>query len=150
MICQTKWDMRFMRIAQQEVVQWSKDPDAKVGCIIVSPDRRRTTMGYNGFPQGIRDLVSRLEDRDTKNLLSVHAELNAILNARMDLTGWTLYVTKSPCIECAKAVIQAGIVRVVCPVISPLSRWAEVQKQALVLLAEAGVSTTYNTNGELR
>ena len=138
-----KWDIRFLRIAQREVAQWSKDPNGKVGCVIVSPDRRRTTMGYNGFPQGIYDTDQRLEDREIKNRLSVHAELNAILNSRTDLTGWTLYVTKAPCLDCAKAIIQAGIVRVVCPDIDDSSSWASVQRAAKELFMEANLSITY-------
>lgn len=133
------WDVRFLRLARNEVAGWSKDPDEKVGCVIVSPSRRQWTAGYNGFPQNIRDGADRFEDRELKNLLTVHAELNAILNARTDLSGWTLYTTKPPCTECAKAIIQAGIVRVVSPRLVSSSRWHANQKRAKALLAEASV-----------
>jgi len=135
-----KWDIRFLRLAYREVAQWSKDPDEKVGCVVVSPDRRQVTFGYNGFPIGVADSRERLDDKETKNQLSVHAELNAILNARRDLTGWTLYVTKAPCVDCAIAIIQAGITRVVCSGIDPSSRWASNQQEARKILMEAGVS----------
>lgn len=134
-----KWDRRFMAMAG-EVATWSKDPEAKVGCIVVSPDRRMWTGGYNGFPAGIEDSDYRLSDGYTKNKLMVHAELNALLNARANLTGWTLYVTKPPCLECAKAVVQAGISKVLCPPLEFGSTWRPVQEEAKDLLQEAGVA----------
>ena len=139
---QTKWDARFLHMAEHEVAQWSKDPNAKVGCVIVSPYRHHITIGYNGLPRGIHDTATRLRDRVLKNRLSVHAELNAILNSRTDLVGWTLYVTKAPCVDCALAMIQVGIARIVCPNIDPLSTWAGSQREAHNLLMEAGVGGT--------
>ncbi len=137
------WDIRFMGLAQHEVRGWSKDPDEKVGCVIVSPDRRRWSGGYNGFPVDVVDTPKRLADKDLKNELTVHAELNAILNARTDLTGWALYSTKAPCLDCAKAIIQAGLDRIVCPAIDASSRWAHNQRRAKQLLGEVGIETTY-------
>lgn len=134
-----KWDMRFMRIAKREVATWSKDPDDGVGCVIVSLDRRQMTTGYNGLPQGLADTPGRLNDKEIKNRLTVHAELNAILNARTNLTGWSLYVTKPPCVDCAKAIMQAGIIQVICPNIVKTSRWFDDQLLARILLEEAGV-----------
>jgi dCMP deaminase len=136
---QKKWDLHFMNIALNEVAHWSKDPNKKVGCLIVSPDSRQFTMGYNGFPQGVDDDVSHLKDKISKNQLTVHAELNAILNARTNLTNWVLYVTEPPCIECVKALIQAGIVRVVCPPILTNSSWQENQQYAQSILAEVEI-----------
>ena len=81
-----KWDKRFLRIAKNEIASWSKDPNEQVGCVIVSPDRRQFSPGYNGFPTWIKDSEERLKDKELKNALSVHAELNAILNSRTDLT----------------------------------------------------------------
>ena len=135
----SKWDHRFMGIARDEVATWSKDPSTKVGCVLVSPDRRQIAMGYNGLPAGVRDTAERLGDKVLKNQLTVHAELNAILNARVDLTGWTLYVTKPPCVSCAAAIIQAGIKKVVCPPLEMHSSWFKSQAQAWDLLTEAGV-----------
>ena len=134
-----KWDRRFYRMAM-EVATWSKDPDERVGCVLVSPDRRRQSCGYNGLPAGVEDTARRLTDSELKNRLSIHAELNAILNARTDLTGWTLYVTKSPCLGCAGAAVQAGIKRVVCRPLYTGSKWCPSQVQAQELLLEAGVA----------
>ena len=134
-----KWHIRFLRMTLNEVAQWSKDPKEKVGCVIVSPDRREVAFGYNGFPKGIADSDDRLNDQDKKTALTVHAELNAILNARRDLTGWTLYTTKAPCLACAKAIIQAGIGQVVGPPLDQQSRWHGLQLAACNVLRETRV-----------
>ena len=105
----SKWDLRFLKIAR-EVSSWSKDPNRKVGAVIVK-NRRVLSTGYNGFPVNFPD-----EDREDKNLFTVHAEANAITKVAKSgnsSKGATLYVTASPCLECAKLIIQAGITRVV-------------------------------------
>ncbi len=136
-----KWDQRFIDLAR-EVSTWSKDPQERVGCVVTSSDRRRVTVGYNGLPRGLEDTEDRLSVRDLRNRLSVHAELNAILNARTDLTGWILYTTKAPCIGCATALVQAGLIRVVCPEPRSESRWYPEQRQAERIILEAGVGLT--------
>lgn len=112
------WDSYFMGIARLSALR-SKDPRTKVGACIVGRDIRIKSCGYNGFPQRIMDNDKVLpwnKDKDwldTKYPYVVHAELNAILNARQPLDDCTIYVTLFPCNECAKAVIQAGITEVV-------------------------------------
>lgn len=99
----------------------SKDPNTQVGAVIVSKDDRILSVGYNGFPNGCSDdefpwARSAKREYDTKYPYVVHAELNAILNFRGDnkaFEGSTLYVTLFPCHECAKAIIQSGITRLV-------------------------------------
>jgi len=132
-----KWTKRFMALAE-EAASWSKDPDCQVGAVIVSPDKRLFTVGYNGFPTGIYDGYSMM-DKDKKLELTVHAEVNAIVNARRDLTGWSMYCTKAPCSDCAKAMIQAGIAMVYCPEPKINSSWYEENIQALGLLNAAGI-----------
>ena len=110
-----KWDMRFLEMAKL-VSTWSKDPSTKVGAVIVDDDRRVISVGYNGFARGVVDSPERLNDRELKYPLTVHAEKNAILFAHQDLRGCTLYTWPfMPCSLCAGMVIQAGIVRVVAP-----------------------------------
>lgn len=136
-----KWHARFIALATA-VADFSKDPETKVGCVIVYPDKRQFSMGYNGFPIGIADTEERLNG-EGKNDLMVHAELNAILNARADLTGSTLYVTKPPCIGCSKAIVQAGILIVCCPKIDDNSSWAGLQHLGQALLLESGSRTIH-------
>ena len=113
------WDEYFMGIALLSA-QRSKDNSSQVGACIVSPENKILSMGYNGMPIGCYDDAmpwSREgEPLDTKYMYVCHAELNAILNHASSvgsLRGAKLYTTLFPCNECAKAIIQSGIARVV-------------------------------------
>ena len=79
-VVNSKWDTRFMKLAR-EISTWSKDPSSKIGAVIVNDERRILATGYNGFPKGIEDTEERLNDRDQKYPLIVHAEMNALMNA---------------------------------------------------------------------
>lgn len=138
----TDWVSRFFKLAK-EVSTWSKDPDCKVGVVIVSPDRRLFTTGYNGFPIGVADSEARLSNKRVKLDLTVHAEVNAILNARRDLSGWILFSTKPVCVGCAKAIIQAGIATVWCPELAPESSWFRENMEAIELLNEAQIQSYF-------
>jgi dCMP deaminase len=140
----SKWDERFIRIAK-EVAGWSKDPGTKVGAVLVC-DRRIIATGYNGFPHGISDSLERYADRDVKIAYTVHAEVNAILNAAKNgsqTDGSALYVTFPPCVSCSSAIIQAGITHVVPPHLSTSpDRWRKSFHAGHNLLLEAGVLVT--------
>lgn len=140
----TKWDLRFMEMARL-VSTWSKDPSTPVGCVIVK-ERRVVSTGYNGFPSGVLDLSDRLEERDWKLAVTVHAETNGILNAAKHgarTEGATLYTTLPPCSNCTAAIIQAGITRVVCPpYLSAPERWRNNFILGRSLLEEAGIIIT--------
>ena len=142
------WDVRFLRIAN-EVATWSKDPGTKVGAVLVF-DRRIIASGYNGFPQFIEDGPERYQNREIKLAYTVHAEVNAILNAARNgskTNGSTLYVTFSPCVSCSTGLIQAGISRVICPDLSLApARWAESFGMGQSLLKEAGVEVVSYTS----
>jgi len=144
------WDARFM-LMTDFVSTWSKDPDKKVGAVLVSPDRRQMSYGYNGLPKDFVHEQEYLADKRTKNLYSVHAELNAILNAKKDLTGWTMYISEAPCLECAKIIAQLNLARVVSHAIKPKSSWARSQRKGFILL-DSLVNVTYleNDNGHIR
>ena len=136
-----KWTMRFMDLAYL-ASSWSKDPKRKVGAALVSPDARQFSLGYNGLPAGIDDSEERLNGWQ-KNHWSAHAELNAILNARRDLTGHSLFVTMTPCKECCIAIIQAGIKEVFCPSVEEDSKWYTSCKEGSLLLKEAGIEQNF-------
>lgn len=110
------WDEYFMGLAHLSALR-SKDPSTQVGACIVSADKKVVGIGYNGLPRGCDDDVypwaREGEFLDTKYPFVVHAELNAILNSNQDLRGCSLYVSLFPCNECAKAIIQSGIKRIV-------------------------------------
>lgn len=97
----------------------SKDNSTQVGACIVNSDNKIVSVGYNGMPTGCCDDDMPWEREgenslDTKYPFVCHAELNAILNSNIgNLGGCTVYVTLFPCNECAKAIIQSGIKKVV-------------------------------------
>lgn len=138
---QRKWDLRYLTLAQH-VSSWSKDPSSQVGAVIVDPTNRIVSMGYNGFPKGVADTPERYADRDLKYKMVVHAERNALLFAREDLTGCTIYTyPMEPCNVCASMIIQKGIKRVVANPTPPdkAARWADDMNIARTMFEEAGV-----------
>lgn len=108
----SKWDQRFIELARH-VAQWSKDPSTKVGCVLVDKNRIVIGMGYNGFPRGISDDQERYENRPVKYMMVQHAEANALFNTTVSVRGATAYVTHPPCCNCAGALIQSGVTRIV-------------------------------------
>lgn len=134
------WDEFYLGMADYVSTQ-SKDPSTQVGCVITRPNNTLASIGYNGFPRGCRDEDELLQDRDTKIARTVHAELNAILNAHERLDGCTCYVTHPCCSGCAGAIIQAGIAEVIVrkPTDDLLKRWGESIDKATEMLCEAGV-----------
>ena len=107
-----KLDQRYLRMA----MIWAENSYCerrKVGAIVVK-DKTIISDGYNGTPSGFEN-VCEDENNLTKPYV-LHAEANAITKlarSNNNSEGATLYVTASPCIECAKLIIQAGIKRVV-------------------------------------
>lgn len=144
-----KWDLRFMELAMY-VADWSKDPSTRVGAVVVAPDRRIVSLGYNGFPRGVADTDERLNDRPIKYAFVAHAERNAIDNADVSMRGCTLYVTLQPCAECTKSIIQKGIAKVVCAVDTKKTvHYDTFIDYSLVMLNEAGVEVIQIDNTDL-
>lgn len=138
------WHIRYLKIAQ-EISTWSKDPSKKIGAVAVGSKGQILSQGYNGFPRGIDDTISRLMNRELKYKYVVHAEMNVIYNASysgVSLADSTLYVYGLPvCSECAKGIIQVGISKVVLPKYDSdmLPRWKESWELSKALFNEAGV-----------
>ena len=109
---QGEFDKRYMKIAYI----WAENSYCqrkKVGAIIVK-DKMIISDGYNGTPSGFENVCEDEEGKTKPYVL--HAEANAITKvakSNYSSKGATLYVTMSPCIECSKLVIQAGVRRVV-------------------------------------
>lgn len=105
-------DVRYLKMA----TIWAENSYCirrKVGALIVK-DKMIISDGFNGTPSGFENICED-EDNNTKSYV-LHAEANAITKvARSNNSseGATLYVTTSPCIECAKLIIQSGIKRLV-------------------------------------
>lgn len=112
-----KWDEFFM-FSAAVAAQRSKDPCTQVGAVIVNRKNRIVSSGYNGFCDGISDDNGKWrkdakKESDNKYMYVVHAEVNAIVSAKTDCSGCTMYVTHHPCHDCAKIIVQSGITRVV-------------------------------------
>jgi dCMP deaminase len=105
-------DSRYMRMARI----WAENSYCKrrqVGALIVK-DGQIISDGYNGTPSGFENICE--DDNNVTKPYVLHAEANAITKVARSSNSSenaTLYVTASPCIECAKLIIQAGITRVV-------------------------------------
>ena len=139
------WDKRYLELAKM-ISTWSKDPSTKIGAVVVGDSGQVLAQGYNGFPRGMSDLDELYGDRELKYKRICHAEMNAIYNASrtgVSLYGSTIYVYGLPiCHECAKAVIQVGISRVVMQSMDT-DRWGESCNLAQRFFREAGVEITY-------
>lgn len=92
----SKWDARMLAVASL-ISGWSKDPSTGVGAVIVDPQNRVVSMGFNGFPRAVKDSASAMLNRDEKLRRTIHAEDNALLFARRDVAGCSIYVTHPPC-----------------------------------------------------
>lgn len=134
-------DYRYLRMAKI----WAENSYCKrrkVGALVVK-DKMIISDGYNGTPSGFDNVCE--DSRDLTLPYVLHAEANAITKlarSSNNSDGSTLYVTASPCIECAKLIIQAGIKRVV---------YAEKYRleDGVALLQRAGIEVFYlNDNKE--
>lgn len=132
---QRQFDKHYLEMAQV----WAKNSYCKrkqVGALIVK-DRMIISDGYNGTPEGFENECED-EHFETKPYV-LHAEANAITKVAKsgnNSCGATLYVTTSPCIECAKLIIQSGIKRVVY-----LNEYSK--KDGIHLLQRAGVEIVH-------
>lgn len=139
-----KWDKRFLELAEL-VASWSKDPSTKVGSVIVRPDRTVASVGYNGFPRGTSDSEHLYNNRAVKYERVVHAECNAILNAKEPLDGYTCYIWPLPsCANCTATIIQSGIKKVVFLVGHPTAeRFTDSIAIGMDMFSEAGIKTVF-------
>ena len=109
---QSKLDVRYLRMARI----WAENSYCKrrqVGALVVK-DKMIISDGYNGTPSGFENVCE--DDNNVTKPYVLHAEANAITKlarSSNNSDGATIYITASPCIECAKLIIQAGIKRVV-------------------------------------
>ena len=146
--------LKYMAIAET-VAQLSKDSSTKVGAIILGQGGTEIrSLGYNGAPRGsTADTDGRCQTRPEKYFWVSHAEQNAIVNAARvgtPLAGGIMLVTHPPCMDCARAIVQAGIKEVywLAPTSDFLERWREHLARVLKLFAECGVYWAQLTKGK--
>jgi dCMP deaminase len=137
------WDSYFMKIASA-VSERSTCDRALVGCVLVL-DKRILTTGFNGSPSGQAhcDEIGHLMV-DGHCVRTIHAETNAIIQAALhgvSTRGATCYVTHQPCINCTKALINAGIVRIV------YGEAYRMDENAVAFLEAANIEVVQHKNG---
>ena len=142
---QSELDKRYIRMANI----WAENSYClrrKVGALIVK-DKMIISDGYNGTPSGFENICE--DEHNVTKPYVLHAEANAITKiARSNNSsdGATMYVTASPCIECAKLIIQAGIKRVVYSEHYRLEDGIELLKRAGIEIVHMEVLPDSNHN----
>jgi dCMP deaminase len=142
------WSTYFKNIAEQ-VKRKSKDQLTQIGAVIVGHDHEIVSTGYNSFPRGINDDIPERQERPEKYFWMEHAERNAVYNAArigVSTKGTTMYLTCGvPCADCARGIINAGIVRIVLTEGGGASgtKWDESAKRSLQMFNEAHVEVSY-------
>ena len=132
---QSKLDGRYLRMARV----WAENSYCKrrqVGALVVK-NKMIISDGYNGTPSGFENMCE--DEQGVTHPYVLHAEANAITKlarSSNNSDGATIYITASPCIECAKLIIQAGIKRVV---------YGEKYRltDGIELLEKAGIEVVY-------
>lgn len=138
-----KWAGRLLKMAH-DVALWSKDESTKVGAVITTMEGKPVSWGFNGMPMGIDDTVPERHERPYKYKWFCHAERNAMdLASKIDLSDCVMFVTFSPCTNCAQSIIQRGLKTLVVDerftADKMPERWQDDMKVAVEMLNEAGV-----------
>lgn len=147
-----KWDNHFLKLALNHA-SLSKDPSTKVGAIIVTKDRDFISAGFNGLPRKLKDTEERINNRELKLLLSVHAEINSVLAAAklgIKINDCTMYLAainkdgtiwgSAPCTRCLVEILQTGISKIVTYEKTNVpDRWVKDLEFSRSLIEEAGI-----------
>jgi len=133
---------KYLQIAQA-IAQLSKDT-TKVGAVIIGKNGEGGPWGYNGAPRKCNADEDERKERPEKYFWFEHAERNAIYaaaKAGFSTDGTTLVVTHPPCMDCARAIVQAGIVRVIAANAEAefTARWLESTVRTKRLFDECGI-----------
>lgn len=138
-------DLEMLSLVDKIAAQ-SKDRGAQVGAIITTSFGSILATGFNEFAKGTQETETR-RSRPEKYFYTEHAERNAIYAAASKgtaLHGGTIYQRWFPCADCARAIVQSGLARVVCQ--APNfgdARWGESFTAAAAILREAGIEICY-------
>lgn len=135
-----------MKVAES-FANMSKDT-TKVGCVILDSETNGIlSSGYNGFPRGVSENITSRWERPEKYSFMSHAEANAVCqsaNSGASLKNATCVVTKFPCCDCAKILIQAGVRSIVTREANMNSeKWGDSFKYSKIMLSEAKITIQY-------
>jgi dCMP deaminase len=144
-----RWVEYFRNLAHNVKLK-SKDINTQIGAVIVGKDKEIVSTGYNSFPRGIDDTKKQRQERPEKYYWFEHAERNAIYNAArigVSTKGTTMYLSCGvPCSDCARGIINAGIVRIFCEKGGSASRgpkWEESAERSWEMFDEANVKVCF-------
>lgn len=141
------WNEHFIRIADLEIAQSSEDKSSKVGCVLVK-NREIISTGYNGFPRGCNDSIPERHERPEKYNWTLHAEINAVINAARQhkcTLDTDAYLNWYPCDHCSGVLVNAGIKRLYCdeePNWDDI-KWGNGFHRARTILEEGGIEVFY-------
>ena len=141
--------VEYFRNLTHQIKLKSKDERTKIGAIIVGKDKEIVSTGYNSFPRGIDDDKSERQERPEKYYWFEHGERNAIYNAArigVSTKGCTMYLSCGiPCADCARGIINAGIVRIFCERGEGAKgkKWDESAERSWEMFNEAGVKVCF-------
>jgi len=143
------WTEYFLNIAEQVKLK-SKDQSTQIGAVIVGGDNEVLSTGYNSFPRGMDDSKQERQERPEKYFWMIHAEANAIVNAARigsSVKNSKIYLTCSvPCADCAKLIINSGIVEVFCKNTQDDvkgNHWIESKKKTLEMFKECNIKLNF-------
>ena len=141
------WDEYFMGIAKATALK-SEDSSTQVGCVIVSPNNKIISCGFNNFPLNANPEYMTNE-KPMKYLLSVHAEMRALIYAKRSVEGCKVYVTHASCENCLKHLIIAGIKEIIYDKLFTNGRFIDGEKtEAIIRLIKATGIINRNMQGK--
>lgn len=139
------WDDYFMSMVYL-IASKSKDERTHIGAVVIGPDKEIKTTGYNSFVRRLKDDIPERQEKPEKYFWFEHAERNAIFYAAkygVSLNNCKLYVQGTPCMDCARAIVQSGIKKVIIhkkwdDMFEDI--WLEHKKRTLMLFEEAEIT----------
>ena len=141
--------VEYFRNLTHQIKLKSKDERTQIGAVIVGRDKEIVSTGYNSFPRGIDDNKSERQERPEKYYWFEHGERNAIYNAArigVSTKGCTMYLSCGiPCADCARGIINAGIVRIFCERGEGAKgkKWDDSAERSWEMFREAGVKVCF-------
>jgi len=142
------WDEYFMSMAYL-VASKSKDKSTHIGAVVVGPNNEIKSTGYNSFVRGLNDEIAARQEKPEKYYWFEHAERNAIYNATLmgtSLKGCKIYTNGIPCMDCARGIVQSGILEVIIDKKWDKKNpdlWKENAKRSIEMFKEVGVLLRY-------
>ena len=147
------WDDYFMSMVYL-IASKSKDERTHIGAVVIGPDKEIKTTGYNSFVRRLKDDIPERQEKPEKYFWFEHAERNAMDNATLigtSLKGCKMYTNGIPCMDCARGIVQSGILEVIVD-----KKWnegnsgddLEHSKRTIQMFEETGIILRY-WEGEL-